>query len=149
MEYRRLGAGEVPPPSALCAITFGLPPTPAAGAAPPPGLQVHVNLAALVGTGMTELWHAEAAVETGRDGPVQFAASGRYLAGKVEIDEQTAGSLEAAAAEAYAAISRFTARSPHRHLLRMFNYFSGINAGDGDAERYKRFCSGRAADSAG
>ena len=27
----------------------------------------------------------------------------------------------------------------------MYNYFSAINAGAGDAERYKLFCSGRAA----
>ncbi len=27
----------------------------------------------------------------------------------------------------------------------MYNYFSGINSGTGDAERYKLFCSGRAA----
>jgi chorismate lyase / 3-hydroxybenzoate synthase len=145
MEYRRLGHGEVLPPTTLCAITFGPQSKAESAAAPPPGLQVHLNLPTLVGTGMTELWHAEAEVESGRDGPVHFAASGRYLAGKVEIDEQAAGSLEAAAAEAYDAISRFTAGSAHHHLLRMFNYFSGINTGDGDAERYKRFCSGRAA----
>jgi chorismate lyase/3-hydroxybenzoate synthase len=70
----------------------------------------------------------------------------RALPGRaVEIDEQAAGGLEAAAREAYEAISRFTARNSHRHLLRMYNYFSDINRGEGDAERYKLFCAGRAA----
>ena len=56
-------------------------------------LRVHVNLRRLVGTGLTELWHADGKVETGRDGLVHFASGGRYLAGKVEIDERAAGGL--------------------------------------------------------
>jgi chorismate lyase/3-hydroxybenzoate synthase len=143
MEYRRLNAGEALPATTLCAITFG---TRRPGAAlPAHGLDVEVNLPPLVGTGMTELWHADGQVESGREGLVQFARGSHYLAGKVEIDEQCVGGLAEAARTAYAAISRFTVRSDHRHLLRMYNYFSDINVGAGDAERYKLFCSGRAA----
>ncbi|MEJ0008023.1 MAG: hypothetical protein WDM77_17065 [Steroidobacteraceae bacterium] len=145
MEYRRLGADETLPPTTLCAISFGSQ-RPALCAEPAPhGLCVHVNLPALVGTGMTELWHTDARVESGREGVVHFACGGAYLAGMVEIDERDGGGLEAAARQAYEAISGFTARSSHRHLLRMYNYFSDINGGNGDAERYKLFCSGRAA----
>jgi chorismate lyase/3-hydroxybenzoate synthase len=142
MEYRRLGADEPLPASALCAITFGSQRvSPSGGAA----LPIHLNLPVLVGTGLTELWHTDAHVEAGREGHVHFASGGHFLAGRIEIDEEAAGGLQAAAAEAYAAISRFTVRCRHRHLLRMFNYFSGINSGTGDTERYKLFCSGRAA----
>jgi chorismate lyase/3-hydroxybenzoate synthase len=143
MEYRRLNADEALPATTLCAITFG----PRRPGAPLPahGLGVEVNLPPLVGTGMTELWHAQGDVESGREGLVQFARGSHYLAGKVEIDEQSVGGLAEAARTAYAAISRFTMRSGHRHLLRMYNYFSAINVGDGDAERYKLFCIGRAA----
>jgi len=144
MEYRRLGADSALPPTALCAITFGASGRQAGGESRQ-GLRVHLNLAALVGTGLTELWHADGRVTTGCDGQVHYACGGRYLAGKVEIDERAAGGLAAAARAAYGAISRFTARSEHPHLLRMYNYFSSINAGDGDAERYKLFCGGRAA----
>jgi chorismate lyase/3-hydroxybenzoate synthase len=143
MEYRRLDADEALPATTLCAITFG----PRQPAAPPAarGLGVEVNLPALAGTGTTELWHTDGKVESGREGLVHFACGTHYLAGKVEIDEQSVGGLAEAARIAYAAISRFTVRSGHRHLLRMYNYFSAINVGDGDAERYKLFCSGRAA----
>jgi len=144
MEYQRLNADEALPATTLCAITFG-PRRPSVTAPPARGLGVEVNLPALVGTGMTELWHADGKVECGREGLVHFARGGHYLAGKVEIDEHAVGGLAEAARSAYAAISRFTLRSGHRHLLRMYNYFSGINIGDGDAERYKLFCSGRAA----
>jgi chorismate lyase/3-hydroxybenzoate synthase len=143
MEYRRLGTAEALPATTLCAITFGAPRP--GFAAPPPGLRVHVNLRPLVGTGLTELWHADGKVEAGREGAVHFASGGDYLAGRVEIDEREAGGLVAAARAAYAAISDFTRRSGHRHLLRMYNYFSAINDGAGDAQRYKLFCSGRAA----
>jgi chorismate lyase/3-hydroxybenzoate synthase len=143
MEYRRLSAAEALPPTALCAISFGAQRPGSTAAAQ--GLCVHVNLRALVGTGLTELWHADAKVESGHEGPVHFATGGRYLAGRVEIDEGAAGGLIAAAQAAYEAISDFTRRSGHRHLLRMYNYFSAINAGVGDAQRYKLFCSGRAA----
>jgi chorismate lyase/3-hydroxybenzoate synthase len=141
MEYRRLGADEPLPANALCAITFGAQRASANGSA---ALPIHLNLPVLVGTGLTELWQSDARVEAGREGLVHFASGGHFLAGRVEIDEQAAGGLEAAAAEAYAAISRFTTRCQHRHLLRMYNYFSGINSGTGDTERYKLFCSGRA-----
>jgi chorismate lyase/3-hydroxybenzoate synthase len=143
MEYRRLNVEEALPATTLCEITFG---TRRPGTVLAAGtLSVEVNLPALVGTGMTELWHADGKVESGREGLVQFARGSHYLAGKVEIDEQSVGGLAEAASIAYAAISRFTVRSGHRHLLRMYNYFSDINAGEGDAERYKLFCSGRAA----
>src|SRR5580692_11166731 len=145
MEYRRLGSAAVLPPTALCAISFGAVPQAIPEVPSQQGLRIHVNLPLLVGTGLTELWHTDSPVETGRDGDVDFAHGGRYLAGRVEVDERAAGGIEAAAAAAYDAIRRFTLRSGHRHLLRMYNYFSGINAGDGDAERYKQFCSGRAA----
>jgi chorismate lyase/3-hydroxybenzoate synthase len=144
MEYRRLGADDVLPATTLCAITFDTPQRAGTGHPVPHGLRIHVNLPTLVGTGLTELWHADTGVESGHDGLVHFAGGGHFLAGQVEIDERAAGGLEAAAREAYAEISRFTARSSHRYLLRMFNNFSAINAGDGDAERYKLFCSGRA-----
>lgn len=144
MEYRRAAAQAALPATTLCAITFGAQ-RPVAPAAPPQALQVHVNLPALLPTGLTELWHADATVQVGSDGPVQFAAGGRYLAGQVQIEEQAVGGLAAAARAAYEAISHFTLRSGHRHLLRMYNYFSAINTGEGDDERYKQFCSGRAA----
>jgi chorismate lyase/3-hydroxybenzoate synthase len=144
MEYRRVGAHEALPATTLCAISFGAQRRVESGA-PPRALRVHVNLPTLVPTGLIELWHADEPVEVGRDGAVQFAVGGHYLAGQVVIDERAAGGLAAAAGAAYEAISRFTLRSAHRHLLRMYNYFSAINAGAGDTERYKQFCSGRAA----
>ena len=142
MEYRRLGADEPLPATVLCAISFG---TQRTGTRGSQALGVHLDLPVLLGTGLTELWHVDGRVEAGREGPIHYARGGHFLAGRIELDEHAAGGLEAATAQAYDAISRFTTRGRHRHLLRMYNYFSGINSGAGDAERYKLFCSGRAA----
>jgi chorismate lyase/3-hydroxybenzoate synthase len=144
MEYRRLGAHAALPATTLCAISFGAP-RPIQADTLPGALRVHVNLPTLLPTGLIELWHADAPVTVGSEGAIRFAAGGRYLAGQVVIEDQAVGGLAAAARAAYEAISHFTLRSGHRHLLRMYNYFSAINTGEGDAERYKQFCSGRAA----
>jgi chorismate lyase/3-hydroxybenzoate synthase len=144
MEYRRLAAHAALPATTLCAISFGAQ-RPVESATLPRALRVHVDLPALLPTGLTELWHTDTTVQVGREGLIQFAAGGRYLAGQVVVEEAAVGGLAAAARAAYEAISHFTLRSGHRHLLRMYNYFSAINSGAGDAERYKQFCSGRAA----
>jgi chorismate lyase/3-hydroxybenzoate synthase len=143
MEYRRLGAHQGLPATTLCAISFGAQRR-VESLAPPQALRVHVDLPTLLPTGLMELWHTDGPVELGRDGIIQYAVGGHYLAGQVLIDEHAVGGLAAAASAAYDAISRFTLRGSRQHLLRMYNYFAAINSGEGDAERYKQFCSGRA-----
>ena len=41
-------------------------------------------------------------------------------------------------------MTAFVAASATPHVLRLWNYFDAINLGDGDEERYRRFCVGRA-----
>lgn len=47
------------------------------------------------------------------------------------------------AREAYARLLAATRGSPHPYLIRIWNFLGAINAGAGDAERYRRFCIGR------
>jgi chorismate lyase/3-hydroxybenzoate synthase len=51
--------------------------------------------------------------------------------------------VERAARDAYEEILRATRERGYPHLLRVWNHVRDINEGDGDAERYKRFCAGR------
>jgi chorismate lyase/3-hydroxybenzoate synthase len=53
-------------------------------------------------------------------------------------------SIEAAAQQAYERLITCVRPSAHPYLLRIWNYFPAINDGDGDGERYRRFCVGRA-----
>src|SRR5690606_24524787 len=91
-----------------------------------------------------EVWHANGPVERGRDGDIQWATDGQLLFGAIEVDEARLDGITAAAEHAYARMTAFVGASDTPHLLRVWNYLDAITLGDGDAERYREFCIGRA-----
>ena len=91
-----------------------------------------------------EVWRSASPVRCGRDGDIAWSTDGQLLFGALEIDEGDAG-IEAAAAQAYARMGAFVAGSGTPHLLRVWNYMDAITLGEGDEERYRRFCVGRVA----
>ena len=93
---------------------------------------------------LIEVWHARGPVRHGRDGEVAWASDGGLLFGAIEVDEGHAG-IEDAAGRAYARMAAFMAGRDTPHLLRIWNYMDAITLGEGDEERYRRFCVGRAA----
>ncbi len=95
------------------------------------------------GDGRFEIWRANAPVTYGRDGDIAWATDGQLLFGAIEIDESALG-IEAAAEVAYAQVIAFLRHSDTPQLLRIWNYLDAITLGDGDAERYRQFCVGRA-----
>jgi chorismate lyase/3-hydroxybenzoate synthase len=92
-----------------------------------------------------EVWQVEADVVRGCQDHVRWSCGGGWLFAAIEWDERMAGGVEAAARQAYAELCSFLAARRERHVLRIWNYIADINLGDGDAERYKQFCNGRAA----
>lgn len=92
-----------------------------------------------------ELWQVDAPVCSGSDGALRWSAGGGWLFAAIELDERAHGGPTAAARQAYERLHRFVAARDERHVLRVWNYLGAINHGDGDAERYKHFCDGRAA----
>ena len=86
----------------------------------------------------------------GREGPIAWSSDGVLSFGVIEVDErahvgpQDPTGIVGAAAEAYSRLMRFVEGSPTPHLLRIWNYLDAITAGQGDAERYRQFCVGRA-----
>jgi chorismate lyase/3-hydroxybenzoate synthase len=106
---------------------------------------VRVGLRPLLGAQIMEIWHASGPVRIGFDGIVRYAADPDHMLGAIELDERHYGGLAQAAEVAYTSLSRFVAGSQHPNLLRIWNYLDGINQGEGDNERYKLFCVGRAA----
>ncbi len=95
------------------------------------------------GHGRLEHWRGRGPVTRGRDDGVAWAEDGALQFGAIEMDEGDAG-IEAVATAAYARLSAFTRARGYPHLLRVWNYLDGITHGDGDAERYRIFCIGRA-----
>lgn len=92
-----------------------------------------------------EVWQVDAKVVSGRQDNVRWSAGGGWLFAAVELDERTTGGIESAARQAYTELRQFMSMRGERHVLRIWNYIADINRGDGDAERYKQFCEGRAA----
>ena len=123
----------------LAAIVYGE----AAPRAPDPRC-VRVGLEPRIGRGLAEIWHGRGPVRLGRSGPIQHSEDGVHLMAWMEVDDTAAVDFADTAEHAYRALLDFQAHSPYRHVWRVWNLMAHINAGAGDAERYKRFCLGRA-----
>ncbi len=104
---------------------------------------LHIPLS-VHGTAPLEIWRGQGSVEHGRDGDIRWASDGQLLFGAIEVEEH-AGGIETATAHAYSQLSRHVEALGFPHFLRICNYFDAITEGDGDAERYRNFCIGRAA----
>lgn len=106
---------------------------------------LRVPLQPLQDEAVIEVWRAAGPVSHGRQGEVAWASDGRLLFGAVEVAEPDGGDIEAAARQAYLCMGAFLAAAPAGHLLRVWNYMDAITLGEGDEERYRRFCVGRVA----
>jgi len=96
-----------------------------------------------------EVWRTQQPVTRGRDGEIAWACDGRLQFGVIEVDENAYGAageagIIQASAHAYQRLTAFVRDSGYPHLLRIWNYLDAITLGDGDAERYRQFCVGRA-----
>lgn len=90
-----------------------------------------------------ESWVGGDAVSDARRPGVVFRHDGHWLIGALEADPRHGEDIEQAAEAAYAQLRAFVSTSGYPHLLRVWNYLDRLNQGDGDAERYRRFCVGR------
>jgi chorismate lyase / 3-hydroxybenzoate synthase len=106
---------------------------------------LRIGLEPLHGRAPLEVWRVPGPVRSGREGLLRWAASDDYCFGAIEVAEADHPGLAAATETAYAALARFTVNHPWPQLLRIWNYLAAINEGEGDAERYKHFCTGRSA----
>jgi chorismate lyase/3-hydroxybenzoate synthase len=142
LAYARLAPGAPLAPNVLAAIGFGASP-----ALPDDPRAVRVGLEPVHGAGLVELWLSSGPVRTARHGALRYAFDDAHLFGVIELDEREHGGIAGAAQAAYAAIRAFRHETDGRDwcVLRMWNYCDAINAGDGDDERYRLFCAGRAA----
>ena len=91
-----------------------------------------------------EVWRGTAPVRHGRVDDLAFAHDGQLLVAAMDVPEVD-GDIRTAAEHAYASLRAQTAALGYPHLLRIWNYVDDITLGEGDDERYKHFCVGRAA----
>ncbi len=88
-----------------------------------------------------ECWLVPGPVRCGEDGALSWARSADYLF--VQAASEAPGDPAAATEALYRELIAFIAGSDQPHWLRAWNLVGAINAGEGDAERYRRFVDGR------
>ena len=83
------------------------------------------------------------AVEHGKTDACTWRRSNSLQFSAISLPLSVDDDYESIAYEAYRQLLQFIKQSPHPELVRFWNYIPFINKGAGDAENYKRFCSGR------
>ena len=94
------------------------------------------------GCAALECWQVATEVVHGQAGDIAWAQGGGLQFGALEVTDT--GDIETAAAQAYARLHDWLSTCAYPHPLRIWNYLDAITFGTGDAERYRRFCVGRA-----
>ena len=95
------------------------------------------------GAAPLEVWRGKGTVASGQEGEIRWSSDGELLFGVIEVTEGEGG-IAQAAHTAYAQMTRFVTARGFPHMLRIWNYLDAITQGEGDAERYRQFCVGRA-----
>jgi chorismate lyase / 3-hydroxybenzoate synthase len=104
---------------------------------------IHVALPQLDTPAVAEVWRSRLPVEHGRAGGCGYAHNGEVLFGHLRLEREQIAELDRATTRAYLCIDRLLCRLGYPCRLRMWNFVSHINRGDGDAERYRQFSQGR------
>ena len=104
---------------------------------------VPVALQPLDSPARLEVWRSEGPVRTGTWDGLHFAQGANLTMGHIAIEANAAG-IRASSRLAYERLQSYLEQAPHPWALKIWNYVPGINHGEGDAERYRQFCLGRA-----
>lgn len=106
--------------------------------------RVVVGIAPLAGEFVAEQWVSSLPVQSGREGRFGYAHNGEVLFGQIHVAESELAGMDAAMQRTYGELEQLLQKLGYPHCLRIWNFISGINAGDGDFERYRQFSVGRA-----
>ena len=109
---------------------------------PEPGL-CHIACAHLAGPDAAESWAVAETTTELESGLLHLRRSGNMAALHVRVDERALG-IGPATELAYRTMLDAVRGSSEPYILRIWNYFARINDGNGDDERYRLFCVGRA-----
>ena len=92
---------------------------------------------------VVDVWLGEGPPRIERYANVEVATDDRVLFGCVQIDEESAGGLRAAARDVYRSIFAALEHGTCAHPLRFWNYVPDINREQDGLERYRHFNIGR------
>jgi len=90
-----------------------------------------------------EVWRSASTPHIRESEGVVLASTDELLFVRLELDETQYTDLEAATYDAYRRIRIAVEQQGYPYLLRVWNYFPGINQPHHGLERYRAFCQGR------
>ncbi|MDF9391571.1 MULTISPECIES: hypothetical protein [Methylococcus] len=90
---------------------------------------------------LVEIWLGVSRATWGRTGAIHWACDGHHLFGSLQTDAEA--DIRGATARAYDALFRLLEQQGYPHLVRVWNYFPGINREESGLERYRQFNIGR------
>jgi len=105
---------------------------------------VQVPTPVLDGCAPAEVWRSGLPVSAGHEGSIGFAGNGDLLFAHVRAGDPTGDNFAEFIRQACRRILSFARARGYCHVLRMWNVVPRLNEGEGDDERYKQFCIGRA-----
>jgi chorismate lyase / 3-hydroxybenzoate synthase len=103
-----------------------------------------LGLAFLGGELVHELWQSNGELSQGQEGDVHWRRVGQLLYLECVLPDDGLVDPALLAEQAYQQLLAVASAQACPNLLRAWNYMAGINQGEGDQERYRRFCLGRA-----
>jgi chorismate lyase/3-hydroxybenzoate synthase len=105
--------------------------------------RIAVSLAQLGGDARVERWSTQSPVTTGTIRGFGFAHDGEYLFASLSLSREQCADVERATRWSYLHLDHLTRSQGYPFWLRAWNYLVDITAGEGEAERYRRFNAGR------
>ena len=113
---------------------------------------VHAEAPGIVSTGIDpivqdelyECWWYGGAVEHRESGNVRIAECDDFAMVVMQVADTAPEGFREATRKLYDELLAAVRGTRHTHIVRFWNYFSNINLGEGDAEKYRQFSVGRA-----
>lgn len=111
-----------------------------------PGLPgvVDTGLVPLQGGSLYEGWWYRGEVEHSVQANVRIASCADYAVAIQQQPDAAPERFRAQTHDAYLEMLHAIAGTPHRHIVKIWNYFGEITRGEGDREKYRQFSMGRA-----
>ncbi len=105
--------------------------------------RIDVALPQIGAVSLAEVWRSRLPVEHGWADGFGYAHNGEVLFGHLRLEAADILDLDRATTGAYLRIDLLLRQMGYPCRLRMWNFVSHINRGEGDAERYRQFSQGR------
>ncbi len=123
-----------------CVVGFGS----GIGVTPVSGVpQLWVDTPVSGGDAIYEVWTSNKPVTQFVEGPINGAGSEDVFFGRISVPFTSSKDLSETALQVYCRIFDFLQDSGYPNLIRVWNYFPGINVVEDRIERYRSFSLGR------